>query len=238
MKPRLFTAESIERLASDEGVTELALARGDIITPLARDRARELGLTLRLPDGEDPHLPPWSAARRAATPRHPPSEAPTPPTPAQDADSLEARVRALVRALLTQSLVSSPAEPADEARFRAKMASVASLARLTAARARSWRLLELAVRLDALAARCQRLSQAGAPSRPVGRAPRPSAGESPAPAAEAHEILHWLDYLRAQLAEARVDASPDAAAALLDLQQDVEELMSQFRSGRLGWRVP
>ncbi len=42
----LYTAGDIERLASS-GQTVLTLAPNDILTPLARDRARELGLQLR-----------------------------------------------------------------------------------------------------------------------------------------------------------------------------------------------
>ncbi len=93
---QLFTAEVIERLVLEDGQTTLVLGRNDIVTPLAQDRARELGLTLVYPEREDRDLPAWSAAHQKASrsAAHPP---PTSPTNAPDADDdLEARVRAAV----------------------------------------------------------------------------------------------------------------------------------------------
>ena len=95
---QLFTAEIIERLVHEDGQTVLVLGRDDIITPLARDRARELGLELIGADGEDGRLPPWSAAAQAtARPAHQATPASTP-----DGGDLEARVRQAVIRVLTQ----------------------------------------------------------------------------------------------------------------------------------------
>lgn len=72
---RMFTAADVE--AAAQGKTPLQVAPGDRITPLARDRARELGVellestTARMPSAAQP-----AVARRAATaPAAPPSGA-------------------------------------------------------------------------------------------------------------------------------------------------------------------
>ncbi len=101
---QLFTAEIIERLVHEDGQTALVLGRDDIVTPLARDRARELGLKLVYPDDEDRDLPPWSAARRAAPAA--PSSSPAPGEPAED--DLEARVRSAVMKVLGTSAPPAP----------------------------------------------------------------------------------------------------------------------------------
>ncbi len=99
---QLFTAEIIERLVLEDGQTTLVLGENDIVTPLAQDRARELGLTLVYPQQEDPSLPPWSAAwqARAASPPQPVEQ--------EDEDDLEARVRAAVIKVLRGDAMPSP----------------------------------------------------------------------------------------------------------------------------------
>lgn len=94
MKRELYTASIIEKLVREDGQTTLVLGKGDIVTPLARDRARELGLTLVWPEQEDRTLPAWSAAAQASLP--PSSVAPATPPPAPEADDLESRVRQAV----------------------------------------------------------------------------------------------------------------------------------------------
>ena len=92
MKKERYTAAIIEKLALEDGQATLGLGKGDIVTPLARDRARELGLTLVWPEQEDRDLPAWSAAARAR-PTAPAATAPSPP-PADD--GLENKVRQAV----------------------------------------------------------------------------------------------------------------------------------------------
>ncbi len=110
---QLFTAEVIERLVLEDGQTALVLGRNDIVTPLAQDRARELGLTLIYPEQEDRDLPAWSAAHQARgqAPRSDPPPPPPSSTNASDAeeDDLEARVRAAVVKVL--GLEAEAAQP-------------------------------------------------------------------------------------------------------------------------------
>lgn len=91
MKRELYTADAIEKLAQD-GQTALMLGKGDIVTPLARDRARELGLTLVWPEQDDPALPAWSGAAQARAHDAP---APAPAAPASPTP-LEQRVQQAV----------------------------------------------------------------------------------------------------------------------------------------------
>jgi len=106
---QLFTADIIERLVHEDGQTALVLGEDDIVTPLAQDRARELGLTLIYPDEEDRALPPWSAAhpKQPAAPQRLSPSPPTPPPPS-DGEDLEARIRAAVVKVLG---LSEPARP-------------------------------------------------------------------------------------------------------------------------------
>jgi ethanolamine utilization protein EutQ len=99
MKRELYTAEIIEKLVREDGQTTLVLGKGDIVTPLARDRARELGLTLIWPEQDDRTLPAWSAAAQASASRAP-TRAPASPAPASD--DLENRVRQAVANALGQ----------------------------------------------------------------------------------------------------------------------------------------
>ena len=109
MKKELYTAEIIEKLALEDGQTTLVLGKGDIVTPLARDRARELGLTLVWPEQEDRDLPAWSAAAQANG-RQPsaPEAQPSPPA----ADDLESRVRQAVANALGEATSSDVSQPA------------------------------------------------------------------------------------------------------------------------------
>ncbi len=104
---QLFTAEIIERLVYEDGQTALVLGQDDIVTPLARDRARELGLTLVYPDDEDRAIPPWSAAHHNPAPERAAPTASESQAEAGDED-LEARIRAAVVKVLG---LSEPARP-------------------------------------------------------------------------------------------------------------------------------
>ena len=77
MKRRLYTLAVIDHLATEEGQTALVLARSDILTPAAWDRARELGLTVVYGDDPASDLPAWSgAAQRVRSGRWLPEHAP------------------------------------------------------------------------------------------------------------------------------------------------------------------
>lgn len=109
MKGRLYTASAIDELASYAGQRALILTKEDRISPLALDRARELGIEVVFGDGDDSGVPTWSGAalqmRRkrdghAAHSPHPPSV----PTPSADPPAdLEALVRQAVAAVLGQT---------------------------------------------------------------------------------------------------------------------------------------
>ncbi len=153
-------------------------------------------------------------------------------------------------------------------RFRGKMDSVQGLMQLIAARARSWRLTDLAGHLDTLAAYCREIVSAEYNDREV--APIEVAGLDEAALREAthhpqnvlgiphltpgpddHEILHWLNYLRAQVREAELDAldafapppmyeptRPDLIRALNRLSSAVYYLELLYKAGQFDWRVP
>jgi ethanolamine utilization protein EutQ len=103
MKRELYTAEIIEKLALEDGQTILALGKGDIVTPLAQDRARELGLTLIWPEQDQRDLPAWSGAAQARVRQpQPRALAPSPAT-----DDLENKVRRAVANALGEAISSS-----------------------------------------------------------------------------------------------------------------------------------
>ncbi len=103
---QLYTADSIEKLVREDGQTTLVLGKDDIVTPLAQDRARELGLTLVWPEADDRALPAWSAAAQAAPAPTPRS---SPAAPAQAApDGLEQRVRQAVANALGEAASTPP----------------------------------------------------------------------------------------------------------------------------------
>ncbi len=81
---KLYTATDIENLAA-QGQRLLHLGPGDILTPLARDRARELGLHLRSGEAERP----------VASSRPTPSSRPSAPTPGLAADAMTAFISLL-----------------------------------------------------------------------------------------------------------------------------------------------
>ncbi len=113
MKKELYTAAIIEKLALEDGQTTLVLGKGDIVTPLARDRARELGLTLVWPEQDDRDLPAWSAAAQINA--RPLQQAPTAvasPAPRPAGDDLESRVRQAVANALGKASPKEDAPPA------------------------------------------------------------------------------------------------------------------------------
>ncbi len=109
MKKELYTAEIIEKLVHEDGQTTLVLGKGDIVTPLARDRARELGLTLVYPQQDDPTLPAWSAASQRS-----PAPASALPESTPVEEGLEARVRQAVAHALGQSAPPASAAAATD----------------------------------------------------------------------------------------------------------------------------
>jgi ethanolamine utilization protein EutQ len=82
MPKKLYTASDIEDLVRNQRIYCLQLAKGDLITPMARDIAREIGLKI-FEAGEEP------------------PESVQPPSTSQP-DDLEGQVRKLVSAMLGQ----------------------------------------------------------------------------------------------------------------------------------------
>jgi ethanolamine utilization cobalamin adenosyltransferase len=152
-------------------------------------------------------------------------------------------------------------------RFRGKMDSVHGLTQLTAARARSFQLPELARHLDALAAYCREIVSAeynhrevmaiqvagldAAALRHATHHPKETLGiPHLTPTPEDHEMLHWLNFLRTQVREtelAALDAfapPPDYVPTRLDLIQAMNRLSSAvyylellFKAGKLSWQA-
>jgi hypothetical protein len=91
MPRRFITAEDVDRLV-DAGTTELRFGDDTTVTDIARERARERGLTL-LRDGDAPPAD-VSASDRAAPPGVAPSD--------------RGRVRAEVKAAVIAELGSEP----------------------------------------------------------------------------------------------------------------------------------
>ncbi|MBK9092196.1 MAG: hypothetical protein IPM84_05370 [Anaerolineae bacterium] len=89
MARRFFTEADIRRLVKEEGRSELVLEPRDVLTALALDAARELGL--RLVNYEP--LPAWSAAgKRDTLLRGPLWEKPAAAAPPAHSDDLVARI--------------------------------------------------------------------------------------------------------------------------------------------------
>jgi len=65
MKKRLITATDIRRL-KETGEVCVVVAKGDLVTPLALDAARELGVELRYEANGAADLPAWSGAAQRA----------------------------------------------------------------------------------------------------------------------------------------------------------------------------
>ncbi len=99
MKRRVYTVASIEQLAA-EGQKRLVLARSDIVTPAARDRAHELGIELIAADGGAMGLPTWTGAAQDLSHRPLIGPRPQPASTPTTATDLEAQVRRVVTAML------------------------------------------------------------------------------------------------------------------------------------------
>lgn len=86
MAKKLYTTNDIVNLVKEQQLTMLELRKGDLITPMARDTARELGVKIVEVDTSNaPQTQPASLASSG--------------TPASD---LESQVRAMVKAMLGQ----------------------------------------------------------------------------------------------------------------------------------------
>ena len=175
---------------------------------------------------------------------------------------IEEPMPAIVPATAAQQRAHDP-DDLSRARFHAKMDSVQGLIQLVAARARAWRLPEMAQQLDALAASARAIiiaEEAGQGVNPAGMMGLDEVALRDAiqhlhrtlglshfsPAPDDHEILHWLHYLRAQIREATLDARDafvqptartDLIRALEHLSSAVYHLELMFKTGELRWRI-
>lgn len=107
MKKRLLTASDIRRL-KDEGTSQVTIAKGDIITPLARDTARELDVEIGYEvDGavssSTGDARPTSSEAAATSPSSAPLASP--------GGDLEARVRDIVTAMVAKCHAPTPVTP-------------------------------------------------------------------------------------------------------------------------------
>lgn len=111
MKKRLITATDIRRL-KETGELCVVVAKGDLVTPLALDAARELGVELRYEANGAADLPAWSgAAQRARREAAQTQAASATPTPVAPPDALEARVREIVTAMVAKCHTPAPVTP-------------------------------------------------------------------------------------------------------------------------------
>lgn len=114
MKKRLITAADI-RCMKDAGKLQLVVARSELVTPLAVDTARELGIAISYEgDGVGAELPVWSGAAqrvRRTMSQTPSVAAPASPPPAPQTDALETRVREIIAALVTRSYAPASSSP-------------------------------------------------------------------------------------------------------------------------------
>jgi len=116
VKKRLITAADVRRF-KETGELRVVVSKGDLVTPLALDAARELGVEFCYETVEPLDLPPWSGAaqnaRRQAA-RSPQAATPSPAGPSLKAkvppEELETRVRRLVAAMVgvPSSAATSP----------------------------------------------------------------------------------------------------------------------------------
>ena len=105
MARRFFTEADIRRLVREEGRSELVLEPRDVLTALALDAARELGLRLV---NHDP-LPAWSAAgKRDTLLRGPLWEKPAAAAPPAPSDDLVARIVSAVLQRMGAGVAPSP----------------------------------------------------------------------------------------------------------------------------------
>ncbi len=110
MARRFFTEADIRRLVKDEGRTELVLEPTDVLTALALDAARELGLRLI---NHEP-TPVWSAAgKRETLLRGPLWEKPAAPAPSTE--DLVARIVSAVMQRVGAAAGASPHGAAAQA---------------------------------------------------------------------------------------------------------------------------
>lgn len=257
--PIITEAELRDRIRRPKRGMKVAVPPGARFSPSARDFIGQWGLEI---------------VEEQATPPSPPSE--TPPAhqsaPAWDKPS-SFPVRPVKRPdpkpeHMTQ-LDAEHFAPKNipRIRFRGKMDSVQGLTQLVAARARAWQLPELARHLDTLAAYCREIVSAEYNDRTVAAIevagldeaalreathhPRKALGiPHLTPGPDDHEILHWLNYLRAQVREAELDAldafapppayepsRPDLIRALNRLSSAVYYLELLFQAGKLSWQV-
>ncbi|MEN4011811.1 MAG: cupin domain-containing protein [Chloroflexota bacterium] len=105
MPKKCYTAQDIKNLMLKQ-VKELRLQKGDLVTPLARDTARDLGFTIYEAGSQPPAAPPLAAG------------APAP------AASLEQQVRDAVLRALGQSVPAEPPPAASTGILRADGRSV------------------------------------------------------------------------------------------------------------------
>lgn len=106
MARRFFTEADIRRLVKEEGRSELVLEPRDVLTALALDAARELGL--RLVNYEP--LPAWSAAgKRDTLLRGPLWEKPAAAAPPAHSDDLVARIVSAVLQRMGTAPAPAPA---------------------------------------------------------------------------------------------------------------------------------
>ncbi|MCO6453391.1 MAG: cupin domain-containing protein [Caldilineales bacterium] len=119
MKGRLYTASMIDELAPLRGERRLVLTEDDRITPLAVDRAREIGVEIVYGDGSKAGVPTWSGAALQARRKRisaPESEIASAHTPALEPPAdLETLVRRTVASVLGQAETrptSNPVQPA------------------------------------------------------------------------------------------------------------------------------
>lgn len=115
MKKRLITATDIRRF-KETGETCVLVAKGDLVTPLALDAARELGIELHYEANGMADLPAWSGAaqrarREAAQASVPLAPAAPAPVPTPQPDALEVRVREIVTAMVAKCHTPMPVTP-------------------------------------------------------------------------------------------------------------------------------
>ena len=228
--PIITEAELRDRIRRPRRGMKVAVPRGARFSPAARDFIAQWGFEI---------------VEEIDSPAHSETVISSPPPQAEQMDD------------------GAPAGLPSRLRFQRKMDSVQALFRLTAARARSLQLPALARHLDELADHCQEIVDAEQQGRKV--APLRLAGMEEAallqqqlqedalrfaPTPEDHEILHWLNYLRAQVREAQVDVPdspapasasapnpPNLTQALESLADAVDFLAWSFKTGKLSWRM-
>lgn len=118
MKKRLITATDIRRF-KETGELRVVVAKGDLVTPLALDAARELEVELCYEANGAADLPVWSGAAQrarreaaqAAAASSAVAPAPPAPAPAPPPDALEARVREIVTAMVAKCHTPAPVTP-------------------------------------------------------------------------------------------------------------------------------